>query len=285
MTYLIVNGDFVLARDALISVEDRGFRYGDGVFETIAVHAGVAYQLPWHLARLSAGLAALRIVFDTTNLTKNVQDLLAKNKVSDGILRIQVTRGIGSKGYLPDPNHPKAGATWVLETAPLPAIIHQPVSLWLGSFQKISSSALPVQYKTCQSVNSILARLDATDHDCVDALMLNDKGIICETSSGNIFWIKDGTLYTSSLACGVLMGSTRHAIMRLSPYPVIEVEAPLAALLEADAIFMCNVVWPVIPVGLFQPINKSFNSTEMATQFRELLYNDRKFYSRKSAHA
>ena len=282
MNYFIINGDLVTEDMALVSVQDRGFRYGDGVFETIAVHAGVPYQFSWHMQRLAGGLNALKIAYDTSKIKEFTVQLLQKNAVSNGILRIQITRGIGSKGYLPDPSHKLAGATLVMETLPIPALHHRLIALWCSDYRKTSASALPVQYKTSQGLNSILARIDAVENKCADALMLNEHGQVCETSSGNIFWMKDGTLYTPSLDCGVLMGSTRAAILRLSPYPAMEIKATLDTLLQADAVFMTNVTWPVMHVGALLPQNKQWDSEKLAEEFRQLIMADRAAYSQRN---
>jgi len=283
MSYCILNGALTKTSEAAIPIDDRGFRYGDSVFETIAIHNGVPYQFDWHMQRLSGGLKAIKIAFDTAPLKKQCQHLLRINKVKTGILRIQVSRGVGSLGYLSTAKQP----IYVIQVNPIPVMNIPPVALWKSTYQKISAKALPVQYKLGQGLNSILARLEASenegtdDHGCADALLLNEQGHICETSSGNIFWLKNGTLYTPSLACGVLEGSTRHAIMRLSTYLVVETQAPIEALLEADAVFITNVVWPIIAVGALFPGLQIWNSTATAEQFRTLLTHDRETYSQK----
>ena len=281
MTYCIVNGQLVPADNATISVEDRGFRYGDGLFETIAVHAGVPYQFDWHMERLSDGLTAIKIPFDVGKLKEFCCELLTNNQLQNGILRIQITRGIGSKGYLPDPTHPKAGASFIIETSPLPAIAKQPIALWQSDYQKISAKSLPVQYKICQGLQSTLARLEATENDCADALLCNEHGHICETSSGNIFWLKDGILHTPSLDCGVLSGSTRAAVLRLTPYPAIECKITVDAMVQAEAVFITNAVWPILAVGVLMPRNHQWNSAKIVEQFHLLLTEDRILYSRK----
>jgi len=279
MTYCNVNGQLVRAEDAVVSVQDRGFRFGDGVFETIRVQAGVPCWFEWHMQRLAGGLRALRIDFDTASLTGLCRELLRKNAIVDGLLRIQVTRGSGSRGYLPTPSN----AHYVIETPPFPVIPDKPGALWMSSHTKISPRALPVQYKLCQGLNSTLARMEAAEHDCMDALLLNENGQICETSSGNIFWLADGTLYTPSLACGVLEGATRAAIMRLSA--AVEVEAPVEALRGAQAIFITNAVWRTLAVGAIPQLGISCDSHAYAQQVKRLLDEDCADYCQKQAGA
>lgn len=275
MSDCIINGRLAAASDASISIQDRGFRYGDGVFETIAIHDGVPYQFDWHISRLSRGLESVKIPFDTSILRDYCRQLLRQNKLSSGMLRIQVTRGIGSKGYLPDPTHPQAGSSFVIETSPLPIMPDKPVTLWKSNYTKVSPASLPVQFKICQGLNSTLARIEADEHGCFDALLFNDRGHICETSSGNIFWLLGGRLFTPSLACGVLEGVARAAVLRLSPYPVTEIEADIEALGNAEAVFITNAVWKALGVAELQPVSLSWSNDDIAKSIRQLLNDDR----------
>lgn len=275
MTYVFLNHQLVKKEDARISVEDRGFRYGDGVFETLAVHGGVPYQFDWHMERLSAGLAAIKLPCDMNHMREECRVLLRKNQLGEGTLRIQVTRGTGSQGYLPTGSSP----TIVIETAALPPSPAKSVKLWVSAAQKIAPGALPVQHKLCQGLSSTLARIEAAEKRCFDALMLNAQGHICETGGGNIFWVKDGVLYTPALSCGVLSGSTRAAVLRLSPFPMQEITANLSAIENADAIFITNTAWKALAVNRLEPLGYCWNSADITQQFYMLLCGDREHYA------
>ena len=276
MAFLIINSKLIDEEQGMISVRDRGFRYGDGVFETMAVYKGVAYQLNWHLARLSASLKAVRIDFDVTSILDPCRALLLQNNVEEGLLRITISRGLGGRGYSPDRNTPP---TYVIETLPMPPRWRKPVFLWKSQYERISPTALPIRYKLSQGLNSTLARIEAEDHECLDALQLNGKGEICETSSANIFWLKDDILYTPALDCGVLEGATRATILRISPYPVKEVMALLSELAEAKAVCICNSVWGILPVTLLKPNGYYWESGKLAKQLQDLLTMDIEMYA------
>ncbi len=280
MAHIILNDRLVQAENASISIHDRGFRFGDGVFETIAVHGGVPYRFEWHMERLKSGLEAIRIQFDWRNLHDQCRTLLVADGMEEGLLRIQVTRGIGSRGYMPDSTHPEAGASCVIETATMPVISKEPVALWLSSLRKISPDALPVRYKLCQGLNSTLARLEAADHHCADALLLNMHEHICETSSGNLFWRKEGQFFTPQLSCGVLEGSTRAAIMALFPGEVTEVVAGVDALAGADTVFVTNVVYKALPVGRLMPTGLGWDSVRGTSEMEARLRQDIADYTR-----
>ena len=117
MSFVYLNHTLLAADQAVVSVQDRGFKYGDGVYETIGVHGDVPYQFELHIERLASALKAIRIDFDTTGLKDQCRQLLHKNQCENGILRIQITRGSGSRGFLP---FQSSAPTVFIETLPMP---------------------------------------------------------------------------------------------------------------------------------------------------------------------
>lgn len=273
--YVILNHTLVQAEKAMVHVSDRGFRYGDGMFETIAVYDGVPYRLDWHLSRLKKGLEAIRIPLYVDFLRNESAILLEANHVKDGLLRIQITRGAGGRGYLPNAD---ATPTTVVETLPPVDIPSTPVSLLASTYAKIPSSAIPV-YKHCNGLNHTLARMEAAENGCFDALMLGESGHVCETTSANIFWVKNRQLFTPALECGAMSGSVRSALLEISPYPVKEVRASVAALADADAVFLTNVAWKILPVAELKPLSLRWHSENAAQFFLAVLHQDMKRYS------
>lgn len=237
------NGQFT--ENPTLNIADRGFRFGDGVFETITVHEGVPYQLELHLERLAVGLAAIRLSIPTPHtLPDAIRKLIAGNHVMSGFVRIAISRGVGSHGYLPaDGNVP----TIVMEAFTRHPLTMESAKLHLSAYAKIPLACLPVNHKLAQGLSSTLARLEAKEHGCNEALMLTVDGHVAEASSANIFWVKDRTLYTPSLATGALAGTTRAAVTRLTK--VTEGEYPLSALEAADEVFLTNTNWGVLPVA------------------------------------
>ncbi|MEZ5691464.1 MAG: aminotransferase class IV [Rickettsiales bacterium] len=254
MDYLIFNDKLIKEDKACISPQDRGFRYGDGIFDTIIIKNSKLYQWEWHLARIEKGLNAVKINYNTCNLQSLSKKLLKKNNIKNGLLRIQITRGIGGRGYMPQQG---INPTVIIETMEKPQLKEKYASLWLSSYKKISTDMLPVQYKLCQGLNSTLARIEAIENECFDALLLNNKNEICETSSANIFWLKDNILHTPSLSCGMLEGSIRATLIKLyknEEGKVKEVAATINELKSADAVFITNVAWKILPIIQIQPI-------------------------------
>lgn len=267
---IYLNSTFLPAAEAHISVADRGFRHGDGVFETIPVANGAPYQWAFHLRRLEAGLAVIHIAFDTAKLEGICRELLARNGISDGLLRIAVSRGAGGRGYLPPPG---LSPTLVIETLERPAPPGS-AALWLSRYEKISPRALPVRHKLAQGLQSTLARLEAQDHKCSEALLLDAEGRIAEAAAANIFWLQDNVLYTPSLKTGALEGATRHAVLRLSPWQTAEGEYSLDALRGAEAVLLTNSAYGVIPAASLAPQGWSWESAAAAAQLQGLLSAD-----------
>lgn len=270
--FCYLNGQFVPLAKATVSVQDRGFRFGDGVFETIAVYSGIPYQWDLHMQRLKDGLHALNIPFDTTTLRAPSLQLITRNGLSDATLRIAVSRGVGSSGYLPAGS---ADSTLVIEATDRITPPLDPACLWLSEVEKPSPKALPIRFKLAQGVNSTLARMEAARHGCLDGLLLNALGEICEAGSANLFWRVGGTLYTPALECGVLTGTTRDALLRISPYPVEQGAYPLEHLQRADALIVTNTHWQAMPVTELRPIGWTFNnSMPLAQELRRALHKD-----------
>lgn len=256
-TITCLNGDFVNAADACIPVADRGFRFGDGVFETIRLENGKPYQVDLHLKRLNGGLEALRITPPNVDWQSVINEMIAHNHATNGYLRIAVSRGVGSQGYLPNAD---IEATWLVEYVPAAPMQEHPYKLWVSSIQRAPLCALPSNFKLAQGISSTLALLDARDNGCDDALMLSSAGHLCETASANLFWVSGGNLYTPALSTGCLAGTTRDAILRLSPLPVQEVTVEVDVLSTADAVFVSNTRLGIWPVSTLVPEGWSYDS-------------------------
>ncbi len=271
MPYVIINNELIPREDARIPVTDRGLKYGDGVFETIAVYNGVPYQLGLHIKRLKEGLEVLKINADIDNLREQSSKILNKNQSGDGILRITVTRGSGGFGYAMSGDEQ---ANIIIETLPKNPRPDQPVKLMLSSYRKISALSLPVHIKTLQGLNAVFARSEAHDNGFFEALLLGTDDQICECSSSNIFWIKGDVLYTPSLESGILPGTTRDAVIRLSPMEVREGIYKLEDLEQADEIFITSISCQILPVSEIFPLEIKSKNHKKAGYLHDTLSND-----------
>lgn len=252
-----LNGQFLPAAQAMLPVADRGFRFGDGIFETIRLHRGVPYQWELHLHRLLAGLAALRITPPAVDWHSAAREVIKENQAVEGYLRLSVSRGVGSMGYLPTAD---IRANWVIELLPASIIPSAPYRLFHSSLTRPPRSALPANHKLAQGIGSTLALMEAHDHHADDALILSNDNLLCETSSANLFWLHGDALYTPALETGCLAGTTRTAVIRLSPAPVHEVTQHADALTSAEGLFISNVRLGIWPIAMLLPEGQRFNT-------------------------
>lgn len=279
MQYCFINGNLTPSDQAFISVDERGFLFGDGIFETCRISNQKIYNFEAHFERLKSGLEAIKIDFDFAknqrfsrdSLENDIQELISKNNLPNGLVRIYVSRGQGSFGYAPKAN---ISPLIIIQTKELPQKPEKPVDLWISKITKISAKSLPVNYKLAQGLNSTLAKLEAQENNCFDSILLNDLDQICETSSANIFWVKDDILYTPHKNCGILLGTVRQKIINLSPIEIREITANLEELLHADEIFISNVSYGVLQVGNIYPQNKTLKNQKYFDIFNNLITQD-----------
>jgi branched-subunit amino acid aminotransferase/4-amino-4-deoxychorismate lyase len=221
--FAILNDELIKHNEAKISINDRGFRYGDGIFTTIALINKVPLFWDLHLMRLQNGLSALKIDAKITNLLDNIKILIEKNAINIGILRIIITRGEGSKGYTPT-NQSSANILLELEnTKPLinNLINHtnfnnQSINLSVSKWCKPPPQCLPTEFKLMQGLNPTLARIEALQNGYDEALMLShDRVSVSEAAASNIFWFEGEELCTPPLETGCLNGVMRQKIMQI----------------------------------------------------------------------
>ena len=282
MSLVSFNGRLMDAAEAHIPHDDRGFRFGDGVFETIRFEAGVPYQWQLHMNRLSAGLGALRIDLGETHWAHaETRALIRQSELKEGLIRISVSRGSGSAGY-----RPLASATplRLIELMPMRPRPQSPIRLWQSSWHKPALSALPTHHKLAQGINPTLALLEAEDHGCIEALQLSADGMLCEAASATLFWVQGQELFTPALSTGCLAGTTRAAILRLWDGPCHESICPPEVLHKADTVFLSHVGWDALPVDALLPQQWQWSHHHLIEPLTQALATDRATYARDHAN-
>ncbi len=266
--------------DVVISPDDRGFRFGDGVFETIAIIHGTPYLWDAHMARLQRGLDVLSINADIGCLRGHVDILARKNQcVKHGIARIMVTRGCGSRGYLPVEGIKPTCLLDVLCDVPpmaqLPRVV-SPLNLYVSQWRRFPPECLPCDAKIMQGMNATLARMEAVSHGADEALMLSVNDMVAESSSGNLFWQDtQGRLYTPALSTGCLAGTMRARLMQLWPREVIECTISLEELTTMPAMVFTNSLRGAVPVRAIAGSSADFpQSEELAARCNQLIIHD-----------
>jgi aminodeoxychorismate lyase len=213
---VFLNGEFVPEELAVVSVFDRAFLYGDGLFETLRIRNGRPFRWEQHLQRLERGARFLDIQppFSAAALREAAGQLIAANRLPEALLRLTLSRGVGRRGYSPK-GADRPLLVMSLHAAPAADPEHPPLwRLVTASFRLPANEPL-AQFKTCNKLAQILARAQADAAGADEALLLNTDGWVVEGASSNLFWAQDGQVCTPPLASGILAGVTREVIGEL----------------------------------------------------------------------
>jgi len=215
-----LNGRFVPENEALIPVNDRGFLYGDGLFETIRVCHGRAFRLTQHLERLQRGAEFLKIKlpFASQELQQHAQELIARNQLSEALLRLTLSRGVGERGYLPrGADNPTIAMT--LHPAPPLDPNRTFECTIITASHRVPAGDVLAGFKTANKLVNVLARMEAEAKGASEALLLNTKDEVAEAASANFFWIQQDQVFTPPTAVGLLPGITRSVTFEICKRP------------------------------------------------------------------
>jgi len=251
---IYIDGKYFDEKTAKVSVFDHGLLYGDGIFEGIRAYNGRVFKLTEHIDRLycSAKALLLEIPLTPAQMTKAVVETCRRNKLRDGYIRLIVTRGVGTLGLNPN----KCARPSVI-------IIAGKIQLYPPDFYKRGldiitvptvrnlHSALNPAIKSLNYLNNILAKIEANNGGCEEAIMLNAEGFVAECTGDNIFIVKGGTLSTPPLSAGALYGITRGVVMEIARQNGLAVSEPNLTrydLFNADECFLTGTGAEIIAV-------------------------------------
>jgi branched-chain amino acid aminotransferase len=234
-----LNGDMVDEKDAVVSVLDHGFLYGDGVYETMRAYAGIVFKLDDHINRLyrSSELIGLYISMTALDIKNAIYETIQANGLREAYVRITVSRGPGPIGL--DPGLCKEPTVVVIARD----FKHYAADLYREGVRLIISKT---------RLNNIMAKREAIAAAAYEAIMLNHEGKLTECTVSNIFFIRDGMLCTPSVSSGILEGITREHVISLADkagLPVREDEFTPEALYRASEVFITNTTMEVMPVN------------------------------------
>jgi len=246
MIYLDVGGrgpGLVPPEQAMIPVGDRGLLYGDGLFETLLFAGGTVRNLDAHLERLSGSAATLGIPCDLAHVERAII-LVAEGSVSDLAVRVTLTRGgAGRRGYEPPPYASPTlmvtAAAYQRPTGPLRAITATQV--------RVNPNSPLSRHKSLSALEKVLARAEASQAGCHEAILLNIHGRVAEGAASNLFLRRGDRWLTPPLTEGCLPGIMRRQVMRERG----AAEAPLRVtdLLNADGVYLTNALMGCIPLA------------------------------------
>jgi branched-chain amino acid aminotransferase len=252
---IYINGKFYGKDQAKISVFDHGLLYGDGVFEGIRAYSCLVFKLKEHIDRLfeSAQTIMLKIPLNKDQLIKAVVATLKINKLDNAYIRLIVTRGEGDLGL--DPRKCPGGPSII--------IIADKIALYPEKFYKKGLEIITVptvrnlpeavnpQIKSLNYLNNILAKIEAINSGCDEAIMLDALGYVAECTGDNIFIVKNSHLYTPPQCMGTLRGITRDAVLEIAKQSKIGAHEHVITRHEVyncDECFLTGTAAEIIPV-------------------------------------
>lgn len=251
---IFLDGKFVPETEAKISVFDHGVLYGDGVFEGIRLYQGRIFRLEPHIDRLfdSAKALMLEIPMSKAALAEACCAACRENQLTDGYIRLVVTRGVGNLGLNPftckQPSVIIIAATIELYPA---RVYTEGIQLITAATIRNHPNAVSPAIKSLNYLNNILARIEAVKAGTVEALMLNAEGYVAECTGDNVFVVRGGKLATPPVSAGALNGITRGVVMELAVglgIPVGEGNLTRYDVMTADECFLTGTAAEVVPV-------------------------------------
>ncbi len=253
-----IDGNVVPTQVASIPVMDRGFLYGDSIYEVFRTYDGVPllYEEHWTRFRNSASLIRLELQFDQDDITKEIREVVqathAPEVPCDVYVRYVVTRGEGALGLMPDARVRQRLVVIVMQVPTWnPDFYERGVALAIVRTRRNESRALDPNIKGGNYLNNVLGVIEAHDLGADDSLMLDSKGLVTEASNSNVFFVRDGKLMTPSQIAANLKGTTKGAVVGLCQAAGIEAheaELGLDAVLAADECFVTSATREIMPV-------------------------------------
>jgi len=252
--WVYLNDRFVPKEEAVVSVFDHGFLYGDGVFETLRAYRGRIFQLTEHLARMERSASAVGMALPVTRerLADLARESLTRNQLQEAYVRITVSRGPGEIGL--DPALCKSPTLVVIAKPfePYPESFYTDgVSVIIAQTRRNPPEALPPHVKSLNFLNNVLAKMEANAAGSHEALLLNYRGEVTEGTTSNVFVVQGQRLRTPAVECGLLAGITRGIVLQLAReggIPVEERRLTVRDLTDAEECFLTNTTQEVLPV-------------------------------------
>ena len=273
MAFFNYNGKVFSEEEKIIGPSNRGLRYGDGIFETIKFKNGILILAEQHFERLWNGMEALKfsipIHFTREKLTTEINALIKKNKLKEARVRLTIIRSDGGI-YDPKNNLPN----YIIEAIKLPednGLLNTnglQICVYEDAVKSIDHFS---NLKTNNYLPYFMGAKFAKEQHCNDAIILNSKGKICDTTIANIFIIKDKTIYTPAIAEGCVAGVMRSWLinnLKILNYKVEETEITKSFLIDADEVFLSNSIYNIRWVGALE--NTNYTNVEIE-KINELL--------------
>ncbi|PEM64824.1 aminodeoxychorismate lyase [Bacillus pseudomycoides] len=254
---IYVNGAYVEASEAKISPYDHGYLYGLGVFETFRIYNGHPFLLDDHYERLMDALSVLQFEWKMTkdDVLRILQELLVRNGLEHAYVRFNVSAGIGEIG-LQTGLYEEPSVIVFIKPLAVPGKAVEKEGVILN--QKRNTPEGTFRLKSHHYLNNILGKREIGNVVNKEGIFLTEAGYVAEGIVSNLFFVKEGVLYTPSLETGILNGITRAFIIRIAEVLGVRVEEGLFTqkeLLSANEVFVTNSIQEIVPLNQIEEVN------------------------------
>ncbi|GAE36321.1 D-amino-acid transaminase [Halalkalibacter akibai] len=248
MEYVILDQQLIPKSEASINFDDRGYYFGDGIYEVVKIYNGQPFAMEMHLDRFRSSSEKLDIAFPMSNeqLSELLMSLLQKNSIDNGLIYFQITRGVEPRNHLYTRQSAPVLTAFTQATKDVATPQEKGLTVWLTD----DIRWLRCDIKTINLLGNVLVKREAADHHCHEAI-LNRDGIMTEGSSSNLFLVKDNVLYTHPATNLILNGITRQLVIKLAKennYSVVEEPFPVEVLEHADEAFITSSSVEIAPI-------------------------------------
>lgn len=287
------NSKIVPDSKAKVSIWDRGFLYGDGVYETVRVYEGKIFRAEGHWKRLDNSLRGiqLKIPWSHSYLTRACLSTIRANRLKECLVRVTISRGVGKLGY--DPATCKKPTLVILALpvrSDLDELWSNGVKVEIVNVRRNHQKSLNPALKTTNCLNGILAKMESLKKGAFEGVFLNLDGYLAEGTISNIFIVKNGIVKTPVLECGLLDGVTHSAAIECAKkvnVKVLETKIKPFEVYNADEVFLTSTTMELMPV--VQVNGKKIGNGRPGTltkflhkEFRKLLKKELKIPSKSS---
>lgn len=243
------NGEILAAEQIAISMDDRGFLFGDALYEVVHVYRGQLFAWDLHMQRLGQGLAELRYPdVRLEGLKAAAVALLREIEDEEALVYIQISRGVQPRSHLfPGPSTPPTVLVWARPLVPLDA---QVVAQGVSTVTAADDRWAKVWIKTVGLLPNVMAKQAANDQGAFDAIFVRD-GMVTESTSANVFIVEAGVLRTAPVTNYILPGITRHIVLELAGELGMKVNLrpfSVAEMMNADEVFLTGTTTEVLAV-------------------------------------
>ena len=246
-----MNGEFELADELRISPFDHGFLYGAGFFETFRTYEGRVFLFKEHMERLRGALQEYRIAmpYSDEDILQAIQGLHERSDGRDGYFRLNVSAGVHDIGLAPSEYRSPNVILFRKELAIAPRGTEKK-AVWLETERNLPESK--VRHKSHNFLNNVRGRLELASLKEQEGIFLTSLGHVAEGVTSNVFWVKDGALYTPSVETGILPGLTRSFILESGEKAGMAIHVGLFLKSEAeqaDEMFVSNAIQELVPLS------------------------------------